>query len=912
MPNIDGKALLQNPAESGLSGDDLVVALKQAVKDFSYAALENAKYYRDYIPDKDELAQLLTQAAEKAPFTTLESADKYILNIPEKDRTELLIKAADETPGVALKYPDKYKHHITKEVLTKLLVKAAKDAPYAALEYAKDYGGYIPKDELANLLTQTAKDAPNVALKYAENYAGYIPKDELANLLTQAVEKSPYMALKYAENYAGYIPDKGELAQLLVQTAEKEPGAALFHANDYADYIPKENRAKLLAQAAEKEPGTALFHADKYADYIPEKDRAELLVQAAKDDPYTALEYAKDYAEYIPKEERANLLIQTAKDDPGSALQFANEYADHILDKDELTDLLTKAARDDPKTALKSVDDYVNYIPKDKLADLLIQAAKDDPRTALRYAEDYIHHIPKNEHQDVMENAGQTLLMFMEGLTIENIALPEYLNADTLEKITTIPSMRDDALKAARELNRLHDQPDIRFDSVEKYSADDLYKLMIFGREEVYTSTYLGLFERLNNSIVEKEGGWNEAFASEDSIVKQYPQSIGFFLGMAAQYNKLNEAMVLIPNDNDQWNSIQDSFAKRIENGDTQALISLVEITNGIKAPEIQENLGLVEITNGIETINRQANFENFIQEQYDNAPLGRIKDSYAIAGSYYNSLSGSAKINITNEAHYKLPEISKMGAKALFGSDGIHRQLMVFSDDKDSKNSFNNFMKTYEGKEGYVIENHHDKYIKISAHGGPHGDVEIYANRPGSSPDNILNAIAGKDAATIKDVSFDAVTHRGHSYNLKNTMPYFSSKTNLMFLGSCGGYNNLNRLLKISGDAHISTTKQVGTMYVNDPLSYHTTNSIRKNGEIDWKKEQGYLDGLGNERKGSYVLPHKNLPAMVSQRLSGLEEERRLEEEKPQNAIAPDNPLPSSEILPERTGQPPIGMGVH
>ena len=109
MPNIDGKALLQNPAESGLSGDDLVVALKQAVKDFSYAALENAKYYRDYIPDKDELAQLLTQAAEKAPFTTLESADKYILNIPEKDRTELLIKAADETPGVALKYPDKYK-----------------------------------------------------------------------------------------------------------------------------------------------------------------------------------------------------------------------------------------------------------------------------------------------------------------------------------------------------------------------------------------------------------------------------------------------------------------------------------------------------------------------------------------------------------------------------------------------------------------------------------------------------------------------------------------------------------------------------------------------------------------------------------------------------------------------------------
>ncbi len=33
-----------------------------------------------------------------------------------------------------------------------------------------------------------------------------------------------------------------------------------------------------------------------------------------------------------------------------------------------------------------------------------------------------------------------------------------------------------------------------------------------------------------------------------------------------------------------------------------------------------------------------------------------------------------------------------------------------------------------------------------------------------------------------------------------------------IVVLGSCGGYNNLSEVLKISEDAHIISSKQVGT----------------------------------------------------------------------------------------------------
>ncbi|MAE50738.1 MAG: hypothetical protein CMH27_02905 [Micavibrio sp.] len=167
--------------------------------------------------------------------------------------------------------------------------------------------------------------------------------------------------------------------------------------------------------------------------------------------------------------------------------------------------------------------------------------------------------------------------------------------------------------------------------------------------------------------------------------------------------------------------------------------------------------------------------------------------------------------------------------------------------------------MRYYQGNEYYHVE---DKgaYKKISSAQGAY-KIELYVNHPDQSPDEIIDDLAGKKGATMDDVEIEAVIHRGHSYNLDNTMPYFSRDNVFVVLGSCGGFNNVSRLLDIAPDAQIASTKQMGTMFVNDPLLYHLNETIRAHGEIDWADQQNYLDSLSNANKSAYVLPHKNAP---------------------------------------------------
>ncbi|MBS1612285.1 MAG: hypothetical protein JST49_05640, partial [Bacteroidetes bacterium] len=54
------------------------------------------------------------------------------------------------------------------------------------------------------------------------------------------------------------------------------------------------------------------------------------------------------------------------------------------------------------------------------------------------------------------------------------------------------------SLKFVRVLNDLHNESDaVRFASIENFSAEELYTLMVYSEEEIFTSTFNGLFNRL-------------------------------------------------------------------------------------------------------------------------------------------------------------------------------------------------------------------------------------------------------------------------------------------------------------------------------------------------------------------------------------------------------------------------------
>ena len=86
------------------------------------------------------------------------------------------------------------------------------------------------------------------------------------------------------------------------------------------------------------------------------------------------------------------------------------------------------------------------------------------------------------------------------------------------------------------------------------------------------------------------------------------------------------------------------------------------------------------------------------------------------------------------------------------------------------------------------------------------------------------------------------------------------------MFLGSCGGYNNLSEVLSISPDAHIISSKQVGSQSVNEPIMQAINNDLLEGSNIDWLSiwktltEKFRKDPVARERFDDYIPPYKNL----------------------------------------------------
>jgi len=98
--------------------------------------------------------------------------------------------------------------------------------------------------------------------------------------------------------------------------------------------------------------------------------------------------------------------------------------------------------------------------------------------------------------------------------------------------------------------------------------------------------------------------------------------------------------------------------------------------------------------------------------------------------------------------------------------------------------------------------------------------------------------------------------------------MSHLSAQNKVVILGSCGGYHNLSTILEQSEDAHIISSKQTGTMHVNDPLLRDIHQLILNGKDINWIE---LWTGLGLQMKtpqlqdlfNDYVPPHKNMGAL-------------------------------------------------
>ncbi|WP_448099596.1 hypothetical protein [Polluticoccus soli] len=127
-------------------------------------------------------------------------------------------------------------------------------------------------------------------------------------------------------------------------------------------------------------------------------------------------------------------------------------------------------------------------------------------------------------------------------------------------------------------------------------------------------------------------------------------------------------------------------------------------------------------------------------------------------------------------------------------------------------------------------------------------------------------------------DIQPTIVIHRGHSYYLPSTIKQLVPSAKVVMLGSCGAFQSLSDVLKISPEAHIISSRQTGTGEVNLSLITGMLNTLREGKNLNWVEMwKGFSKKLnGNAEFADYVPPYNNLGAvflMAYQKLQEKEE---------------------------------------
>lgn len=402
------------------------------------------------------------------------------------------------------------------------------------------------------------------------------------------------------------------------------------------------------------------------------------------------------------------------------------------------------------------------------------------------------------------------------------------------------------------QINALHDEPEaVRFKIIEPLTPQELYYLIVLGEDVIYTSSYKGTYKRMMERMRVPSGDTLLLSVQFDKFKK--------FIKMAAGYNTLEGFLATMPDANAQRLMI--AFARGLEKtGQLEEAVDVADSYGSIQMPQVKA------------IIDREValSLENSIKRGDK-----RSEHIYQILKTIFAS-STDPKIDLSQLLG--IPPVYTVDYSKLADAEGKVVQLVFFYGDKDGMDSYANFMSMFTGSADWKITKLKE-WIEIrSAKGKP---VMIYANLPldnsnGDDPDAMAQAhlIQYLDKMNIKPT---VVIHRGHSYHVKYTIKQLPASAKIVILGSCGGYHNLDDVLKISPDAHIISSKEVGTRIVNEPILRHINDDLKAGRNIDWISTWKDLTnmfptGEARERFENYIPPHKNLGALFIKAYGQLE----------------------------------------
>jgi hypothetical protein len=383
-------------------------------------------------------------------------------------------------------------------------------------------------------------------------------------------------------------------------------------------------------------------------------------------------------------------------------------------------------------------------------------------------------------------------------------------------------------------INDLHEESDqIRFQILDKLIAAEIYTLMVYSENEIYTSTFLGMYKRL----IDK---------GEFSSNYEFLFSLNFnrfrtFIKMCAGYNILDE------------------FISKMGEYEKQKLFD--KLVRGIE--DMNDNLSsavtLVDTYGSIKSSDTKLLFEKSILDYYNEI---EYTDAQKLYGSILSicEIGTISNLNSVITSHKK--ELDVLSLNRII-KNGKNIQQHFFFDDEDGRTSFNHFLGSFNCNHWQIED--YQTYILIKSISG--NKIEIFANKPSSEYAG-QNAI--KDIFTSQNRWPDIVVHRGHSYFADAAIESLTPSAEIVFLGSCGGYNIISQVLKYTPNAQIISSKQIGTLLVNDRLCYALNETIRKGEDLNWQNLWNKLNSsfskgtTAHERFQDYIPPHQNLGALL------------------------------------------------
>lgn len=387
-------------------------------------------------------------------------------------------------------------------------------------------------------------------------------------------------------------------------------------------------------------------------------------------------------------------------------------------------------------------------------------------------------------------------------------------------------------------MNELHNASDaVRFQCIENFTAKELYYTMVYGSDELYTSSFLGCYKRLMNRMKPLSG---DAFL--DSVSQDKFRT---FIRLCANYNTLGDFLSTMSPE--AKTDLMRDFVEGLDRTPEDNLEGAVDVANSLGS--MNDTTLLEQI---VETLRQQKNRFSY-QPQYK---------GYKI----YNILYAMMVMNSDSLYQYLgIPPITKMPLRQLADSGQAVVQQIFFYGDADGKGAFNAWVGSFGAPDWKVINK--PQWVEIlSLKGHP---IHMYVNRPFNEPDDEKSQQVLQLYLDSMEIHPTVIIHRGHSYHLASTLSHINDYHKVVILGACGAYQHLSAVLNQSPHAHIVSSKQIGAGKVNGPIIKAFNACLLKGQDIDWVAmwadlaKQFSNQTAAKQLFDDYVPPYKNMGAL-------------------------------------------------